>query len=86
MSEKNQNENMKTSNKTNQSALLNADKEYVLKDTRIEKGGVFKCCLATVATEYEGQTVKIGMKSKCKYCNETFTLVDNNPFPVWKPD
>ena len=50
--------------------------------------GVMRCCLASVATEYEGtgKPVTIGMKSKCSYCNLTFTLVKDKPHPKWKPD
>lgn len=54
--------------------------------------GVLRCCLATVAEEYEGgdkgqeKPVIIGMKSKCRHCNQTFTLVEAKPHPKWKPD
>lgn len=63
-----------------------------LRDTRIEMAGVMRCCHATVAEEYEGgdkgqdQTVSIGAKSKCRHCNQTFTLIEANPHPKWKPD
>lgn len=65
---------------------------FALADTRIEMAGVMRCCLGTVAEEYEGkngaddQNVKIGMKSKCRHCMEPFTLVDAKPYPKWKPD
>jgi hypothetical protein len=65
---------------------------YALRDTRIETAGVMRCCLATVAEEYEGgdsgqdKPVTIGMKSKCRHCNQTFTLVESKPHPKWKPD
>ena len=67
-------------------------KEYKLSDTRIEYAGVLRCCLATVAEEYEGkngaedQKVKIGMKSKCRHCKQGFVLVEASPLPKWKPD
>lgn len=66
--------------------------EYKLVDTRIETAGVMRCCIATVAEEYEGQetgpdtTVRIGMNSKCRHCGQPFTLVDATPYPKWKPD
>lgn len=67
---------------------------FALCDTRIEAAGVMRCCLATVALEFEGvitddgfkdQLVRIGQKSKCKHCNEEFTLVESKPHPKWKP-
>jgi hypothetical protein len=40
-----------------------------------------RCCLATVAEEYQGkegprgdQRVTLGMKSKCRHCGQGFTL------------
>ena len=57
-----------------------------LEDTRIESAGVMRCCLETVAQEYEGKNVKLGDKSKCLYCNEPFTLVDVLNIPIWRPD
>lgn len=50
-----------------------------------------RCCLATVAEEYEGgkgpdKTVSIGMKSQCRHCKQTFTLVEAKPHPKWIPD
>src|SRR5437667_1536433 len=70
---------------------------YALADTSIEKGGVMRCCLGTVAAEYEGKQVRLGDKSKCLHCGTTFTLVEIKPgmqtcyrqpvkWPVWKPD
>jgi hypothetical protein len=72
---------------------------YDLDDTALEQGGVLRCCLAFVASEYEGKKVKLGDKSSCRYCNTTFTLVMVPPgmlscytkkvlktTPVWKPD
>jgi hypothetical protein len=72
---------------------------YALHDTTIEKGGVVRCCLGTVAEEYEGKQVRLGDKSKCQHCGTTFTLVMVPPgirtcytqevtkiTPVWKPD
>ena len=46
---------------------------FALADTRIEMAGVMRCCLGTVAEEYEGkdgtedQKVSIGMKSQCRH-------------------
>lgn len=53
-----------------------------------------RCCLETVGNEYEDEDseyrfdkpVAIGAKSKCTHCNESFTLVEGNPYPIWKPD
>jgi hypothetical protein len=72
---------------------------YALHDTTIEKGGVIRCCLGTVAAEYEGKQVRLGDKSKCPHCGTTFTLIMVPPgmttcytkevtktTPVWKPD
>lgn len=57
-----------------------------LSDTRIEQAGVMRCCLETVALEYSGKVVAIGMKSKCGHCGQEFTLVEATPYPKWKPD
>lgn len=67
-----------------------------LEDTIIEEGGVTRCCLHTVASEYEGKDVNLGDTSKCKICGESFTLIKLPPGmitafrdrtkPVWKPD
>ena len=71
---------------------LSASACYALRDTRIEMAGVMRCCLATVAEEYEGgdngqdKPVTIGMKSKCRHCNQAFTLVETKPHPKWTPD
>lgn len=69
---------------------------FDLKDTHVEVGGVLRCCLESVATEYEDKAVHLGDKSKCKHCGEQFTLVllrpgmqsyfKNRSVPVWKPD
>lgn len=72
---------------------------YALHDTIIEKGGVLRCCLGSVAAEYEGKQVRLGDKSKCQHCGTAFTLVMIPPgmmtcyveavtkiTPVWKPD
>lgn len=64
----------------------------LLTDTRIDMAGVLRCCLATVAEEYEGvngqpdQRVALGMKSQCRHCGEPFTLVSASPYPKWTPD
>jgi len=76
---------------------LAATTGYALEETTIEKGGVVRCCLGSVATEYLGQRVHLGAKSKCEHCGTTFTLVELKPgmvscyrqpckWPVWKPD
>lgn len=82
---------MKT--ETTNSERLPASAGYALDETRIEVAGVLRCCLATVAEEYQGkdgpvgdQRVTLGMKSKCRHCKQTFTLVEANPHPKWKPD
>lgn len=62
-----------------------------LQDTRIEKAGVMRCCLATVAKEYEGNAgdgtddkpVELGFKSKCEHCKREFTLVAADDPPDW---
>ena len=65
---------------------------YPLRDTRITQAGVMRCCLATVAEEYEGRDgaedapVSLGMKSKCRHCGQAFTLVARDGFPAWLPD
>jgi len=59
-----------------------------LSDTRIPLGGVLRCCLETVAVEYENTDIEIGDKSKCTMCGELFTLV-NDPswdYPKWLPN
>jgi len=75
---------------------MSADTDYILDETSIEQGGVLRCCLGTVAQEYKGKRVKLGDKSACQHCKETFTLVMVKPpmttcfrnptFPIWKPD
>ena len=81
---------MKTKQKVNEP--LPASGLFALGDTRIEYAGVIRCCLATVAEEYQGsdgpagdQQVSLGMKSKCRHCNQAFTLVAASPHPKWKP-
>lgn len=76
-----------------QSQPSSAAAGYALVETRIEMAGVMRCCLATVAEEYQGQDgpagdqrVTLGMKSQCRHCKETFTLVEAKPHPKWKPD
>ena len=55
-------------------------------ETTIDTAGVFRCCLNTVAREYQRKQVHIGDKSKCKYCHMTFTLTKAEPKPMWVPD
>lgn len=57
-----------------------------LSDTRIPLGGIYRCCLADVATEYDGKEIELGMKSTCHHCKTEFTLVAGNKYPEWKPD
>ncbi len=78
---------------TTTSERLPASAGYALSDTRIEIAGVLRCCLATVAEEYQGkdgpegdQRVTLGMTSKCRYCKQPFTLIEAKPHPKWKPD
>jgi hypothetical protein len=55
-------------------------------DTRVTQVGVFRCCVASVATEYlEAGDVAIGSTSKCKHCDREFTLVDDANYYVWLP-
>lgn len=48
------------------------------KDTRIPIGGVFRCCLATVATELLNSDFELGTKSACMHCKRTFELKDSS--------
>lgn len=58
-----------------------------MEDTVIEQGGVLRCCLASVALEYEGKEIELGEKSECPYCHQGFTLVQRTgPKPVWWTD
>lgn len=78
--------------RTGEAAVAGAAPCYALRDTRIEMAGVLRCCLATVAEEYEGgdkgqdKPVSIGMKSQCRHCKQAFTLTEAKPHPKWKPD
>lgn len=67
--------------------------EVLLYHTRVESAGCFRCCLASVASEFEGvvddngsenPVVKIGQESNCKYCGETFVLTEGKPYAKWK--
>lgn len=88
MTAKNDTKNTKDSN----AVSVESTALFALADTRIEMAGVMRCCLGTVAEEYEGkngaedQKVSIGTKSQCRHCKEPFTLVEANPHPKWKPD
>jgi hypothetical protein len=53
-------------------------------DTKIESGGVYRCCLESIGSKLK--TAEIGDKDKCKYCNEPFTLVNINGVAIWIPD
>lgn len=87
MTAKNDAENTKDSN----AVSVESTALFALADTRIETAGVMRCCLGTVAEEYEGkdvaedQKVSIGTKSQCRHCKEPFTLTAANPHPKWKP-
>ena len=88
MTAKNKTKNIDNSNETSAESTVSFD----LSDTRIEVAGVMRCCLGTVAEEYrekdgvKSQKVRIGMKSKCRHCNISFTLIEAKPHPKWKPD
>lgn len=72
------------------------NKSIKLEDTLIEQGGVMRCCIGTVATEYEGKTVKIGDTSECHHCHTKFVLLAPKDVtstcycdldrPIWKPE
>jgi len=69
-----------------------------LEDTRIQIGGVMRCCHASVAEEYRDTGVELGATSKCPHCGTTFTLrhhdepcpewldAENWARPLWMPD
>lgn len=66
-------------------------KEYALEDVRITTAGVFRCCLATIGSEYLDEVngnklVTVGMKSTCTCCKEVFALTEGEPHPILKPD
>lgn len=57
--------------------------------TTIPIGGVLRCCLATVATEYvdRDEPVNEGSTSQCHHCSRSFTLRKRlNGKMVWWPD
>lgn len=55
-----------------------------LEDTRISIGGIFRCCVGTVAQEYEGKEVQLGYTSSCKFCKNKFVLRDvGKEHPFW---
>ncbi len=51
-----------------------------ISETTIPTGGVFRCCLSSVAADLED--VNIGDKAKCKHCKEEFVLAENKK---WTP-
>ena len=57
-----------------------------LEETVIETSGVYRCCLATVAQEYQDREVQLGATSQCQHCREPFTLVMKNGTPIWVPN
>lgn len=91
---------MTTENADNKQTHAEADSQghcalgdgYALRDTRIAQAGVMRCCLATVAEEYEGKNdagdarVTLGTKSKCRHCGQAFTLTAGKKHPTWLPD
>lgn len=56
-----------------------------VEQTIIEVAGVMRCCLATVALEYEGQLVSEGDESACRHCGMRFRLVPEGERPSWHP-
>ena len=47
-------------------------------DTRITTSGVFRCCVATVATELLNSDFELGQKSECMHCKRKFALKDSS--------
>ena len=55
-------------------------------DTTISSGGVFRCCLSSVATEYLAVgEVEYSDRSHCKHCDREFELVNEGEHDVWLP-
>ena len=61
-------------------------KAYKVTDTKIQAGGVLRCCLMTVAEEYAGEFVKPGFISNCKACGREFILnePEGDKSPRWR--
>jgi hypothetical protein len=59
-----------------------------ISNTVVTRAGAMRCCVATVAEEYvkADSDVNVGDKSKCRYCNEPFTLIKDGNHFVWTPD
>ena len=56
-----------------------------IEDTRIQIGGVYRCCLESVAADLK--EVEIGDKAECEHCKQGFTLIDGaGKYPKWVPD
>ena len=56
-----------------------------LDDTRIETGGVFRCCLESVERQCMDKDLLLEYKIKCKYCDEPFILLEKCGIPTWIP-
>lgn len=52
-------------------------------DTKIVQAGVFRCCFSLGHGNTE--ELNFGDKLNCPYCNEEFTLTDENGTPLWIP-
>lgn len=65
-----------------------SEETYLLVQTRIEMGGVYRCCLATVGVDHEQKKIAMGAKSICTHCKTGFTLVrfSRHKHPTWMPD
>jgi len=84
-------ENITTQDSPSDAEGVRSSDMFALNQTRIEKAGVMRCCLSTVASEYleldgEPQMVKVGDNSSCKHCHTKFTLITAKPHPKWVPD
>lgn len=52
-----------------------------IKDTQIVTGGVFRCCLASIAEDLE-KDCQVNDKHTCKHCRSMFVLDKNF---IWIP-
>jgi len=55
-----------------------------MKDTRIQIGGVFRCCFHIEAELLE-RDCEFGDTRICPYCNREFELRDKKGTPTWEP-
>ena len=53
-------------------------------ETRIQSGGVLRCCYQSLSLDLYGKEVNRGDEATCQYCDERFRLVGENA-PIWKP-